>query len=437
MSSNHHLGQLNVFQRAMLQWNDLHPYHAVHVMRLEGPVDLRRLQNTLEACLRNRGLMGLRMDRAAGTYSYDCDAIPLPIREVCPQDEPDKALRDEIQRQLNERFPSTERFSPFRFFIMPDAGSFWVGMAYFHPVADAESVTRLMRDLASAYQTGQLPELSQPLNCHPERPERMLIRRYKLIARKVLALPRNILTMRHSHRPPLRVPHDQSSRLLLIPDSSNHLHRLITTARRWGVTLHDLMLAMLMKALAPLALDRHRDAKRRNLSLGTIANIRPDLGIDSEHTFGLFLGSFVVTHPVPEDITLQQLALELHSQTHRIKNRKLYLAAHLDLFLASRVLALHSTLRQGRFYHKHHPLWGGITNMNLNKLWPVDSGPKPLDYVRAVSTGPVTPLVLSITTLHDRLNISLTYRPAVFTEGGIAQVREGLTRELNQVEESV
>ena len=39
--------------------------------------------------------------------------------------------------------------------------------------------------------------------------------------------------------------------------------------------------------------------------------------------------------------------------------------------------------------------------MNLNSLWPGNEAAPTPDYFRAVSTGPVTPLVLSVSTAGD------------------------------------
>jgi hypothetical protein len=70
-------------------------------------------------------------------------------------------------------------------------------------------------------------------------------------------------------------------------------------------------------------------------------------------------------------------------------------------------------------FSKHYPLWGGITNLNLNRLWVPDSTNATLDYFRGVSTGPVTPLVLSVTTFEERFNLGLSFRAAVFSRRGI------------------
>lgn len=53
--------------------------------------------------------------------------------------------------------------------------------------------------------------------------------------------------------------------------------------------------------------------------------------------------------------------------------------------------------------------------MNLNLLWEPSGRNPPLDYFRGVSTGPVTPLVLSVTTIGDRVNIGLSHRTTVFS----------------------
>jgi hypothetical protein len=45
-----------------------------------------------------------------------------------------------------------------------------------------------------------------------------------------------------------------------------------------------------------------------------------------------------------------------------------------------------------------------------------------MDYFRAVSTGPATPLVLSFTTVGEAANISLSYRQTVFTAGEVERL---------------
>jgi hypothetical protein len=95
----------------------------------------------------------------------------------------------------------------------------------------------------------------------------------------------------------------------------------------------------------------------------------------------------------------------------------------LELTFGRLMMALFSEQRRKKLYQKHYPLWGGLTNMNLNALWPQPEGSRPVDYFRAVSTGPVTPLVASITTIGPVANIGLTYRSTVFGAPDIERIK--------------
>jgi hypothetical protein len=211
--------------------------------------------------------------------------------------------------------------------------------------------------------------------------------------------------------------------LRLLAIDREELRCVIATAKDWQVTVNDLLLALLTKALAPLAHKRAKGSRRTKLTLGCIVNIRPDLGVGGRHTFGLFLGSFMVTHDVLDDGSLKQLAGDLRGQTLAIKRHRLYLGTPWELGFGRFLLSFFSPAQRKKFYQKNYPLWGGVTNMNLNSIWPMDERTAVTDYFRAVSTGPVTPLVLSVTTVQDRANIAFSYRTTVFSAAAIEQIQ--------------
>ena len=64
--------------------------------------------------------------------------------------------------------------------------------------------------------------------------------------------------------------------------------------------------------------------------------------------------------------------------------------------------------------------------MNLNPLWPQPMDGTSFDYFRVVSTGPATPLVLSVTTVGENVNIGLTFRRTVFSPEDIASIQNHL-----------
>src|SRR5215213_1398432 len=63
-------GKLNTFQRTMLQWNELHPYNAVHVGRVVQPLELDRLSRAVNQSLERQGLTGWRLNPAEGNFRY-------------------------------------------------------------------------------------------------------------------------------------------------------------------------------------------------------------------------------------------------------------------------------------------------------------------------------------------------------------------------------
>jgi NRPS condensation-like uncharacterized protein len=338
-----------------------------------------------------------------------------------------------MERQLNLEFCWTRPFTPFRFLALPAENSFFFGLAYFHPVADGESVVHLLRDIVTAYQERGVPsDAGNPFDLYPDSRTRLLYRHPLVLARKVISLPTQWRNIRQSHRPRHSDAENMNNGFVHFSLGREQLHSLVAAAKAWGVTVNDLFMGVLMKSLAPCTLGREGERRRRKMSIGCIVNIRKDLGLDSPRMFGVFLGSFTVTHAMPRGISLREVSADIRQQTSQIKRCKLYLGAPLELGLGQFMFRRSSPARRKRFYAKHYPLWGGITNMNLNSIWNEKDRTAPLDCFRGVSTGPVTPLVLSVTTTGNRVNIGLSYRTAVFTKADIAGV-ECLFRE--QVEQ--
>jgi hypothetical protein len=55
-------------------------------------------------------------------------------------------------------------------------------------------------------------------------------------------------------------------------------------------------------------------------------------------------------------------------------------------------------------------------------MWDQPEDKAKIDYFRAVSTGPATPLVFSLTTVKDVLNVGLSYRKTVFSKNDIEKI---------------
>lgn len=426
-------GKLNSFQKTMLQWNHLHAYNAVHVVRMAGKLDQPRLTSFINDFLMQRGLTHLTLDLQRKTFDYGGGHGDLVVPVVGGGSQPQADLAAEMERQLNTAFDLSGAFTPFRFFVVPETDAFLLGLVYFHAVADAAAIVLLLKELVAAYASGGGRGPTEPLTLYPRRYDNLLRHQPRVIGRRLLALPDQARKLRSSMRRPASDPKNMQNGLRLFTVGQEVLRGLVVTAKAWQVTVNDLLLAVLMRSLAPLAGDRATAGRRKNISLGCIVNIRKDLEVDSPRTFGLFLGSFMVTHAVPDGIGLQQLAGELRDQTRAIKRHRLYLGTPWELAFARWLLSFFSPDQRKKFYQKNYPLWGGITNMNLNSLWPAAETAPQADYFRAVGTGPVTPLVLSVSTVGHHANIGLTYRTAVFSEPALEQIKSSLLKTLAEL----
>lgn len=419
-------GRLNSFQRTMLQWNEWHPYNAVHVVHVPGPCEEARLRAGLRACFPDRGLGVLTIDRRCARYQYESAAEPIQVESRSVSGEFLEPLQSEMERQLNTPFPRGPRLNPFRFFVLHSESRFLLGIAYFHPVADAEAVARSLKDFSLVYQGAAGGGSLSPLELYPDSCAHLLGRRFGVLLRKLCSLPAQHRVLRRSHRPRYRDPADFTNGFRLFATAPGSVERLRSVAKGWGATFNDLMLGALMRALAPLAGGRVNHPRRRHITLGCIVNTRGDVGLGDRRAFGLSLGSFNVSHPVPEEVGLGELTQAIARQTLALKANRLYLGTPVDLAMGRCALRFFRADRQRTFYQKNHPLMGGVTNMNLNPLWTEAPSAPLADYFRGVSTGPATPLVLSVTSVADRVNLGLSFRSTVFSSAEIDQVKARL-----------
>jgi NRPS condensation-like uncharacterized protein len=420
----------------MLRWNDLHPYNAVHVVRISASLDLARLKSNIATTLQSLTLGEIALNSPskpiASTQCETRNAEPPEILLLASNSP--ATLHSEIQRQLNTPFLCGPRIHPFRFFVQADGALFFLGVTYFHPIADAESIVWFLKECVEAYSLRATAESGRlSVEMYPEMPGSFFLRHPQVALRRARAVITTARAMRKCFRPPVRNHADFNNGFLFFLVTAKHLRDLVAASKSWDVTLNDVFLALLLKSVSPLASRRHASGKRKRIGIGCIVNLRKDLGLASRPVFGLFLGSFVLTHEAPDTLSLEALSRDVHCETARIKARRLALGTPVELVFGRLLFSLFSTERQKKLYQKNYPLWGGITNMNLNSIWPQHNDSSFVDYFRAVSTGPATPLVFSLTTSGDHLNIGLTFRTTVFSDSDIAQIKRTFLDHIDQL----
>ena len=404
----------------MLRWRELYPYNAVHVAELPGPFEAGRLERTIAAHLEALGLTGLTLDAEGRRYDFAGGPASVSLTVIPGGADPRAALNAAIERELNVPFAADGRLDPFRFFAVTAGDTFHLGIAYDHFVAGGDSIVALLKGMAGRYAGGA--ESWQALDVHPPAYARLFLRNAGYWYIGQFWLPAMILRARRSARPRYPWGDAPTNGFASIDLDAPTYAAVVGTARAWGVTQNDMLLAMLLKTLGPEVTGR--EGQRRNeIAIASVINIRKGFVPGPEHTFGQFLSSFLVSHPVPPEVSLRVLASEMHRQTQRVKRRKLFLQTLYAIAFGGFAWRYMTPSQRKHMYAKNYPVWAGMTMLNVEAIWKSRNGGVPiLSYLRAGSTGPFSPLVLTPASVGGHLRIGVSYRTAAFQPEDIARI---------------
>jgi hypothetical protein len=79
--------------------------------------------------------------------------------------------------------------------------------------------------------------------------------------------------------------------------------------------------------------------------------------------------------------------------------------------------------RRSRFHAKSYPVTVGFSPLDVDRLWREAGAAMPArEYLRAVPTGPLAPLVVAATTTEKGLLLGISYRTAAYTRADIAKM---------------
>lgn len=422
-------GRLNLFQAAMLRWRGMYPYNAVHVAELPGTLDEARLSAAIDAHLTELGIARLTLDAKRRRYEYGTGPAHVPLVVHDADGDALPVLEREMERHINQPFGPTAgeaSFEPLRFFAVRNGGSFHVGVSYDHFIAGGDSMVTLLQGIAARYD-GTYPAGEPAPNLYPRAYARLFARNPLAFYVGQYLLPGMLLRSRRAVRP--RYPHGDSkynefTSIELAPDVYANVRR---TAKQWGVTLNDMLLAMLICALSAEIPDRLAAKRRREIAIASVINLRSELEPGTREVFGQFLSSFLVSHAVPPDTTLETLARDVHAQTQRVKRRKLYLQTLYLLACGGLAWRFMTPEQHKQMYAKNYPVWGGISALNVEAMWKEGIGEAPvLHYLRAISTGPFSPLVLAPASVGDCLHIGVSWRTSAFTRQDVDRITSAM-----------
>ncbi len=426
-------GKLNVFQRLVRQWDELHPYNAAQILQVRGIPDLDRWTNDWNRTLREMGLGRVRVyDGRFSVQELNGVLEPIHVRAIAGRCE----LEKHIAIELNHPFDAADDL-PFRPFILFERDRYYVGVVYHHWIADSASIRMLLREwflrqFDPARARRERLHIAPRGYWHNFGPHRS---RWEL-TEGLLSSVRWSSRFKRVRR--IEIPEFSKFevRFSVHDLPAETMSAVKAFARDNHVTVNDVFLAAMAEAcnrFVPVT----ETPKRQDLALGTIVDLRSRGTNDLSDTFGMFLG-FTSVICRPDDLQnwsrlLQHIARQSASQ----KRTGVPEASMIRMFagiVAAKMMGMNRE-KIINFYRKRIPLAGGISNINLNQSWAQDYHPDPLmQYIRVSPTGPMMPLVFTTTTLGGTLNFGLTYREAVISNERANQIAQHFTSRLVQLD---
>ncbi len=419
-------GKLNLFQSAMLRWRELSPYNAIHVAELPGPLARERLEGAIDAQLTALGVTGFRLDLTHRHFEFAGGPASVQLHVVAAGPDPGATLEAEMERQLNLPFPQDGAFDPFRFFAIDGAGTFQLGIAYDHFIAGGDSIVAMVKGIAGRYAGCADGAVPAP-DLYPPTYARLFLRNFGAWYVGQFFLLPMIARARRALRPRYPYGDDAHNAFTCIRLDAQEYEAVVRTAKAWGVTLNDMLLAMLLSALAGAIADRDPAQRRNEIAIASVINIRNGFVSGPGETFGQFLSSFLVSHAVPRGITLQALAEDIERQTRRVKRRKLYLQTLYAIAFGGMAWRFMTPAQRQHVHAKNYPVWSGMTMLNVDAIWRAAPGTSPVPaYLRAGATGPFSPLLVAPAAAGRCMRVGLTYRTAAFRREDIARMGAAL-----------
>jgi NRPS condensation-like uncharacterized protein len=423
----------------MLQWSELHPYNAAHTYQLSGPLNLPALQKAVREALEHNNLGIAEIDPAGVEYHHEADDSPqaAEVELVAGDGLPEDRLAVHLARQLNRPF-DRPRCRPFRFSVV-DAGptSHYVSLTYDHWVADSVGARLLMRHVLGRYLKLDIPANQGTLELYPGTYREVFADRLSgsHLALPVLRSIRSLLNNRSAWRVAYASVSQMAIGYGMYAMQPGTVQKVRRFARASEASVNDVFLAVLARALADFLPRRSAKAGASQMALGSIVDTRGDAGEDLSESLGTFLGYFVTRVADDRAIGLDELTRRIAATTRVQKAQRSYLDSAVNYRVASAIWPRLKPESRLHFARRALPLTAGISNVYLRGTWIDQQGAgRILDVRRAVSNGPTLPLVVSPTTLGEKMNVAVSYRLTGFSQAKIDGIMQSFVEQLETLD---
>ncbi len=420
----------NAFQKIMRLWDEVHPYNAAQIMKLEGAADYQRINQHWHETLTTLGVGRIVMDGARYAHVAWNGEPGAKFIDVA---QPTGPLDEYLTTEINRPFLGPE-YCPFRPFVFQENDSHYLGVIYHHWPADSGSIKTLLREwFRSIYDRPKrrvtpliIPEKGYWHYFGPSPAKWSLFD-------GALSLLRYRARFSRVRQSPIRDDDDFTVRVSIHPQPDGMADRLLAAARRMGYTVNDIFLAAMAETChvhgaCPESGDRDE------LGLGTIVDLRMLADRSMDDLFGMFLG-FTNTIVRRQDLTdWPRLLSRIANQTAFQKRTRAS---------QSSILRMGGGLAEAHFiparkwidlYRRRMPMAAGISNINMNRHWTAEYCPRPIiEYLRIAPTSALLPMTFGTTTTGNKFNITMTRQMCYFDDAAAEKVLNSFVSRLMAV----
>lgn len=417
--------KLNDYQQLMLKISRLTPYNAVHAVKLKPQqADISTLHMALELAI-NESLQTLGLGLPIFSDAHQDLSFHSEVQN-CFLNTKNMLLQAHVNIEMNKAFQQDEL--PLRFFLLASEHDHYLSITYNHWIVDAYGISRLI-EVIFGHASG---DMVRPLSLSAPNMKACFPKIYGNLAPfyRLFTVLSSALRFCSAYRPlinNIECTESGNSAYIFEPDVILGLSKYCKQAK---ISLNDLFVAILAQLFGDVShmerMHSHQKrfkAKRDQIVIAVISNIRQQSRLCLDHVFSLFLGFFYLSFKSPEGQTLQDLSQDIHLKTKYLKKSSAALK-HSLLFKVQNWFwdNKKNDHAKYRLFNKNTPITLGISNMDMRHLSPLLQ-PSIEQYIRFSPTAMVCPLVFNLSTFNQYLSLGISFRKACYSDEAVAQIQ--------------
>ena len=360
----------------MAQWDALHPFNMFVSVCVQGPLDEPALRATIA---REDGAASLAVLSGAGE---DRDA------------DYDARAADELNTRLDPAAPR-------RVVALAWPDAHLIGLTQRHQRGDGVSAFAALVRVVCQYLGVRVPA-SVPVGSAPvplSKAWRGVVPWHRwpgLLAESFAELS----TFARCHRPAFGLPSALADRVITVALPQDTRARARAAGRPLGGTVNDVLVAALAQAIADATRD-DRGPTRRGIALSLPVDMRALNPEALQSAAGVYV-SFMNVVLSGEERPFPSLLGEIVASTTAAKRRRSYAKTGVEMWAAARLARGLTREERPRYLSRQRPYCGVLTSPRVPAEWLAPELRQTCSRWRAaVSSGPMTPLVMAVTTAPD------------------------------------